>query len=522
MHNFLTPYLHFLAHHRVKVVLLFLNVILGIFLLAFSLLGIFPLGIVNFCFASFFLFLIALYRPVWVFLLLVGLLPYEIVNLAPENFGIMLRPYQWLMLLLLGAIGARALFRHKSMPMIDWRWFDALPLLFVFGAFLSAFGAGDVRLAFKFALILSSFVALFFIMRLFVRTTSASLQLVPFFLSSFLVIAFWSIMQNILFALGKVNFEVMAGRPNGSFAEADWLGMYLLVIIALALSWLYRESILSRKQQYLFLPLFLIFLSTLVLLLSMTRSAWLGFAGMGLFFSLSTLVTFWKLGEPKRAISVIALSGFVVCLALVIVPTFHLSRFALFNRALSTGGVQMITVACTDSTRIPDRIHVVEELETYGCVHIALEEREALAASGLVVREIGRDDPNVSIRHSIYDRARLLIEEHSILGIGWGMIGARLGSDERGASLNASNIFLEFWLGSGLIGLVAFVFLWFMYGFESGKAIFSGGAADVGFAMFFHLAWIGLTLFNLFNSGILLGFFFAFLGLGGLLFERKV
>nr|MBP6889465.1 hypothetical protein [Candidatus Moranbacteria bacterium] len=105
--------------------------------------------------------------------------------------------------------------------------------------------------------------------------------------------------------------------------------------------------------------------------------------------------------------------------------------------------------------------------------------------------------------------------------IGWGIVGAHLGVDNQGSMLNASNIFLEFWLGSGLVGVGAFSLLWFLYGFQSGRRTLVGGGSEVAFHLFFHLVWIGFTVFNLFNSGILLGIFFAFLGLGGVLFQKK-
>jgi hypothetical protein len=60
--------------------------------------GVLPLEPVNFFFFAFVTLLASLYRPGWVFLLLIALLPLEIVNLAPALFGgIEIRPYQFVM-----------------------------------------------------------------------------------------------------------------------------------------------------------------------------------------------------------------------------------------------------------------------------------------------------------------------------------------------------------------------------------------------------------------------------------------
>lgn len=510
-----------LLRHRVKCALQVVNGGAGMIVLSLSLAGVLPLGSVNFFFFSFLIFLMALYRPVWIFLLLVGMLPYEIVNLAPESLGFFLRPYQWLLMLLFGALAVRWLVGRPVVPRFHWHWTDVLLPLCVGGALLAAIGANPSQPALKLALILASFVGLFFVTRLFVRTTEESLHLVPFLLVSFGVVAGWSVFQNILFALGKTSFEVMAGRPNGTFAEADWLGMYLLLIIALSLAWLYRHVVLRKSWGYSTGPLMVLFFSTLVLLLSMTRSAWLGMAAMGFFFIIVSLVTFIKLGEPRRVALLLARAAGVVGLAVIMIPLLHLSRFSLLDRAVSTGGNQKITIACTEAERAPKFISSIEELAGYGCQHILLEEKEVLRSQGYTIEEIERSDPNVAVRKSIYARVTELIQERPVQGIGWSVVGMRLGSDERGAALNASNMFLEFWLGSGLMGFLAFSLLWFGFGFQSGKLALTGGQREIAFPLFFHLTWIGWMVFNLFNSGILLGFFFFFLGLGGLLFEKR-
>lgn len=520
----LSDALGYARRHPINLALQAANILFGVVALSLALSGVLPMNLVNFIFFSFLLLLVALYRPVWVFLLLVGMLPYEIVNLAPAEVGFMLRPYQWLMIILLGAVVIRAFVGRRAVPSIRFIWIDILPVIFVIGALVAAIGAHPSGPALRLALILASFVGLYFTVRLFIRTAKEAIHVVPFLLASFSVVALWSVMQNILFALDGAHFEVMAGRPNGSFSEPDWLGMYLLLFIALALAWLYRHLVLRQRLILLIAPSVLLFVASLVLFLSMTRSAWLGMAAMGAFFALAVMTVSMKLGELKRGVQLLGQSAGIVMLALFLIPLFHLSRFDIFDRAASTGGEQKITISCDQDSALPadlEKIESLDQLSAWHCRHIMLEDIGSEQAAGRFIATVYRDDPNVSIRKSIYERIFASGSERPVQGIGWGTIGTRLGSDERGAALNASNMFLEFWLGSGLIGLVAFSLLWFALGFQSGRLALSGGQEEVAFPLFFHLAWLGCTVFNLFNSGILLGFFFFLLGLGGLLFQRR-
>ncbi|HLC95137.1 MAG TPA: hypothetical protein VJH89_01490, partial [Patescibacteria group bacterium] len=129
---------------------------------------------------------------------------------------------------------------------------------------------------------------------------------------------------------------------------------------------------------------------------------------------------------------------------------------------------------------------------------------------GAYVTEVFRDDPNVHLRQDIYKKSMAFGREHWFAGIGFGVIGQYLGTDERGVGLNTSNLFLEIWLGSGLMGIAAFGMLWFGLGYRwlsLGIRQQNAGALIVG------SVWIATTVFNLFNAGLLLGWFFVFLAL---------
>jgi hypothetical protein len=210
----------------------------------------------------------------------------------------------------------------------------------------------------------------------------------------------------------------------------------------------------------------------------------------------------------------------VIRMKLTIIPLFvlsiasvyflHLTNFQIGNRLQSTGGQQKITVACERNQELPVQQWDDASLAVVGCRHINLEEIAAEQTAGRFVMEVYRKDPNVNIRAEIYQKSWALVKSHPILGIGWGSVSNYLGTDERGAGLNASNIFLEVWLGAGLLGLVSFVFL---LGYILYNSSWFFLHQDQFFGLFLLLGLTAIVIPNLFNSGIFLGFVWLFLGL---------
>lgn len=205
-------------------------------------------------------------------------------------------------------------------------------------------------------------------------------------------------------------------------------------------------------------------------------------------------------------------------MAAAVVYFFHLTSFQLFNRAQSTSsGLQKITIACSPRAELlavqkASPISDISELEKFNCRHINLEDIQKEIVAGNNVQEIFRKDPNVNIRKEIYAKSWQAIKKNPVLGIGWGSIGKVLGTDERGASLNASNIFLEVWLGTGLLGFLAFLTLWgYILLRNISNIVTAKNLTEQVFALFVIAAWFGLTIANLFNAGIMLGFFWLFL-----------
>ncbi len=437
------------------------------------------------------------------------MLPYEIVNIAPENLGVMIRPYQWLLVLVTLALLARFALKRFPMQKFMPNVWDGLLIIFGASSFFSALASADRQTALKFSMILFSFILLYFLCRVFVRNLDDARMLLPFLFSSFLVIACYAILQNILFLGDLKSLEVMAGRPNATFAEADWLGGYLAIMLvavsALSVSppFIDRYSPFKLERRVFSV---LMFLGFIALIISVSRSAWLSvFAGIASVFFLGFLKTQANRETGIAILRVIA----PLLLALSAVYLLHLTTFDIFDRGQSvTSGKQKITIACARVVALPETISDVAELANYDCEHIRLEDIAAKETAGAYVTEIWRADPNVNTRWNIYKKVTGVLKEHWFFGIGFGMIADHLGTDGRGAGLNASNLFLEAWLGSGIVGFLAFAIFWFGLGWRWLSLGFQKHSSP---AIALGSAWIAVTVFNLFNSGLFLGWFFVML-----------
>lgn len=497
--------------------------------------GVLPFDLPTFLFFSFVLFLFALYRLGWVFLLFVGVLPLESINLAPATFGgMMLRPYQWVAVILLLAVVLRFALKQLPFRLFRPQWFDLLPLLLGLGAFVAILEAPLQSGALKQAFVVASFVLIYVLGRIFLRTLHDVRQTLPFFIVSSLVVCGYALWQNVRFLTGQTSFQVMAGRPNGTFGEADWLGMFVLLALAVGLILLFRWILhwLGRSKDAASTGLFLgieayLILVWVTLIITVARSAWLGALALVGIFVLGLL--FWQKGPLLRgALRRTALFVFALLMSFLVaigaVSFFQLSPFQFLNRIESTGsGLQRITVSCDSrDTLLPEKIGGLAELEQYGCRHIRLEDRVTEEQAGHFVTEVFRADPNVSIRRQIYSQVLELLKAYPLFGIGWGSAAVFLGTDGQGTGLNASNVFFEVWLGSGLLGFLAFVFWWGILAFGAFRQYRGAAGEDERLLGLFLLSlWSGLTVFDLFNSGILLGFFFLFLALGMLTLEKK-
>ncbi len=508
-----------------KLLLIIGNVMLGIVFIVLSNVGLLPLNPVHFIFFTVVAFLCSLYRPGWMYLLFVGMVPYETVHLMPVGFKVDLRPYQWLAVVLFFAIIVRAAVNRLPFVLVRPRWFDGVLAIIPIGAFVSVLAAPDSATAFKQAMVVLSFGLVYAIARIFWQSWSDAAQAIPFFLSSSGVVFAYALWQNLAFLAGRGGFETMAGRPNAVFSEADWLGAFALVALSVSLALVSSRRLSWRHPSTFFWGIFQI-AAFVTLLISLCRSAWLG-AFIAAFVT-AIAMTFRRraVGYGRAAFRTgrfVAMVSVTFLIALGLVIAFHLTPFGLFDRAHSTAsGLQTITIACDhESPTLPEKISSTSELESFGCRHINLEEIDNERSHGAFVTEIFRDDPNIAIRQDIYAKTITILKDHWLFGIGWGNIAMFLGTDERGAGLNASNMFLEIWLGSGLAGLVAFCIFWIAaLAWSIAHIVRSDNHADA--AVLILALWSGLTVFNSFNSGVLLGFFFLCLALIALGFESRI
>ncbi|NTU66671.1 MAG: O-antigen ligase family protein [Candidatus Moranbacteria bacterium] len=505
------------------------------FLIVLQNTGVLPLGASDFFFFALVALGLAMYRPSWAFLFFISVITIENVNLAPENIGIMVRPYQLLGALVILAVIARLASKKLGFKLAKITLWDYLVIAIAVSGFLSAAFSSSKGASFKLSIILASFAALYFLVRNYVQDRTDLGRIAPFFLSSVLIVSAYGIWQNIRNILGQSSFEVMPGRPNATFPEPDWLGMFLVFALAAVYALMYfyerrsaEESLddpLSRIGKillYVFLiPIFIL------LFIAVSRSAWLGAAAVTVVFLCVSFIrvmrkewNFWEFAKMKIGIVSMA----VIALAFVFI--FHLTSFQLFNRATSTSsGLQKITVACEtqsefDSLKNP--IENISQLENTGCEHIDLEDIESEKSRGFSVGEISRKDPTSNIRAEIYKKSWQEIKKSPVFGIGWGSIGQVLGKDENGATLNSSNIFLEIWLGSGIIGILSFVAVFGYILFGGLRCFFQEkGNADQAIGIFLTASWFAIVIPNLFNAGILMAYVWVWLGISVSLIENR-
>ncbi len=505
-------------------VMLFGNVFLVLVLIILSNLQVLPLRLWDFIFFSVLFFLLALYRSGFVFALLVGMLPIETISLAPVEFGINLRPYQFFAVILFLAVLVRLVTKRIKWPLYRWCWQDIVMAVFLLSGFIMIpFLPSSLihSTVLKQSFILLSFGLLYFLGRVFLKKSSDAGIAVSFFLSSIFVVVCYALWQNIRFTMNLPHFEVMPGRPNGTFPEADFFGGVLAAVVAgmtpfgLAFFFHGRAS-LARKFSFGFFLFFLF----MILILTVARSGWLA-AAIGIIVAGS--VFFWRNGIVEalrlwntevlwRGVRGKLFIGVPILLATLTVSLFGLTNFNLLDRGGSiASGLQKITVSCSSDVMLPEKISGIEALDAYGCRHIDLEEIGTERVNGRFVSETFRDDPNISVRKNLYREAWMLIRDHPITGIGWGNTSHFFGTDGRGAGMNASNVFLEVWLGSGVFGFFAFMIFWFSFLILLMKYIIQYDEKDdTVIAISLIASFVAITVFNSFNSGLLLGSLWIF------------
>jgi hypothetical protein len=154
---------------------------------------------------------------------------------------------------LLGALITIALIVRIAMKKIafslpKFKWHDALLVIFAISGFLSSIVAENKTLSLKQSVVALSFVVLYFLVRIYIQSLSDLKRIVPFFLSSAIIVAIYGILQNVIFIHGGNSFEVMPGRPNATFTEADWSGIFLVFLLTVLFVLIYKNTCHSERS----------------------------------------------------------------------------------------------------------------------------------------------------------------------------------------------------------------------------------------------------------------------------------
>lgn len=450
--------------------------------------------------------------------LIVMMLPLEAVVFDSGLFDAQFRLYQ---ILSVGVgTGYAQLFFSQTKTSRRFRllWIDWVVILLCMvvlaGAVVNGGGMPDLKIAVVFLFC----VLLYGVSRVSIRSLSDIRGWMPYIVGPVFFSSVFVIVQSFLFEKGWLANHVMDARPHGTFPEADWLGGFLALGVAClvaALFGLRRGGIIERNVLLgRFLVVECLLFAFIALVLTVSRSAWVAGAAAVAIFALSLIFCF----GPRRAASQLGSSfnylGLLAALlffATGIISVLGLSRFDFGNRLGSAvTGEQKITIACRDAAQIPSSIGSVDDLAARGCLHIGLEERELYVEKGYVIGSTVRPDPNTGIRMRIWSQAVSLIGDNPLTGIGWNAAGKELGTDGRGTPLNASNLWLEFALTSGLATAVLVTILFGYIVWRSAAVILVAPSSDIPWAVL--MTFGAVFVFNMFNAGTLLGYLWVWLG----------
>jgi hypothetical protein len=466
---------------------------------------------------------IAVWKPFFAFAMFVGMIPVEIISAFPEQSAIFVRPYQILGIASLVGYAIRHSFKVERSRMIQWCSIDVIVAIFITIGFMTVWWADDPSLSLMQTVVVASFGVLYVVVRLFVSDIKDALAMLPLLIASGFFVSVYAIAQNIIFRTGGYHLEVMPGRPNATFSEPDWLGVYLVFILSASLTYLYHNA--YHKHIWRFFDMALFGATVVVmtaLIITVARSAWVGaiavFLGYyGILIAQKQYKLFARHFVWTLAVSVIALASVVI---------FQLTTFELGNRAHSAGtGMQKITVSCDDASTKEHvqniSISTLDDLSIYGCRHINLEDIDREQDAGYFITTVYRPDPNIGVRSDIYEATVRSITQRPWSGYGWGSSGRILGTDLAGTPLNASNIFFETALSIGLAGAIALCAIFVTIGVYAMRVWHNKtDSMHKTIAVFAIVGCLAIIVPNLFNAGLLLGYVWIFFGTVAILCKK--
>ena len=464
----------------------------------------------------------SIFRPTIAFALFIASIPIEIISLVPSQYAVTLRPYQ-----LFGVgcfFGIFSNYMRGRDIVFKWCAFDVLIGLFVGLSFGVLAGALDIGISLRQTIILLSFGFLYFVVRVYVKQIKDALALFPIMIASGWIVALYAIGENILYFQGLMQHEVMPGRSNATFTEPDWLGMYLVFVFALCLAYLYYNAHHKHIWKFFDIALYGATLTIVsAVIVTTARSAWLGMIVVGVVY----LSIIFSQRKYKMCARHALWAGSLVLLGSGLIMVFHVTNFALGDRVQSLGtGQQEITVSCDDAEHAEKlekkgQITSADELSTYTCRHINVEEVTSEVSLGHSVIMIYRDDPTVAIRKTIYTKTFQSIKENMMTGTGWGSSSMILGTDERGTPLNASNIFFETALSIGIVGAGILMLIFIVIIFRSGYVFYQDhDMMTKAVALFGILGAFAIIVPNMFNAGLFMGFVWVYFAMIAMLFKK--
>ena len=466
------------------------------------------------------IFILVLIKPRWGVPFLIATATLDTVNIYSS------RPYQWMLVFAVLApvvrhlLERRNIFQQLQGKLADFillfqakdrrLLFPLLSTALLGGSLLGVLNASDKVYSLKqtavLAVCLLMATAIYLWVNMIKRGVSRGTHIV---LASSLPVAIFAIYQNIAHERGWQSFEVMAARPNSTFYEPDWLGMYQVFVLALLFGWYsFRSSRANTNGliERLGLPA-LIVLHFIVLVITVARASWLG-AAASLAVALAAVAAATIVNKKRLLIfkkvgaAALFFAGYAA-LAVLLINTFKLTRFNLVDRAASIyRGEHIVTIAEGGDPREKIKIN--------------LEEIEAYRNRGYDIYEEYVSDVNVDARYQAFSSMREIALEHPLLGQGQGSVLARTSFVD-----NANNIFYEWWISAGLLGLLGFVGLLVWPVWRSCRLLIAKenlSRMEAGLAISTIAGIAGLAVANVFNAGIFFAPLWVFLGLvwGGL------
>ncbi|MBD3244626.1 MAG: hypothetical protein GF335_01385 [Candidatus Moranbacteria bacterium] len=372
------------------------------------------------------------------------------------------------------------------------RYFVILLSLLIISSIIAIANSPDPLFSAKQTVALIFSIAICYVTYYWIRVKKyGQKQVLLAFIYSSIPVCVLAIYQNLAQELGFKSFQIMTARPNAAFFEPDWLGIYTVLIIGfifpLLFLKLYKKKLRFDKEFAKITALSL--LNLIVLIISVARASWVALiAGIIIIFSwIALLKLSGRIGSKifkKFSLTIILFAGLFI-VSIILIKSLSLSRFNLWDRFESIyKGQHIITMAEKDGVN----------------KKIDLEEIEKYKAMGYRIYEDKTKDENIQSRFRAYDTNLELVKENWLLGRGQGSIMVK-----RDYLHNANNIFFEWWISSGLLGLTAFILMLaaplikILKTLKNKKKL----GANTLFYQFTVLLGIGaIIITNLFNSAI--------------------